>query len=90
MLLSAEAAGKPGPGRVVEIRTLLREDSYRAIAWRIRDVMRAVADPERDGAEIAVLCRKHSYENLLTAALAELDIPMRLLEVRALSNAPRC
>lgn len=90
-LTVAELKPRPnsGGGRVVEIRTLLREDSYRAIAWRIRDVMRAVAaDSERDGAEIAVLCRKHSYEDLLTAALAELDIPYEIVGGESLIKRP--
>ncbi len=90
-LTVAELKPRPnsGPGRVVEIRPLLREDSYRAIAWHIRDVMRAVAsDPERNGAEIAVLCRKHSYEEFLTAALAELDIPYEIVGGESLVKRP--
>ena len=90
-LTVAELKPRPnsGPGRVVEVRTLLREDSYRAIAWRIRDVMRTVAaNPERDGAEIAVLCRKHSYEDLLVAALAELDIPYEIVGGESLIKRP--
>lgn len=90
-LTVAELKPRPnsGPGRVVEVRTLLREDSYRAIAWRIRDVMRTVAaNPERDGAEIAVLCRKHSYEDLLIAALAELDIPYEIVGGESLIKRP--
>ncbi|MFT0846654.1 ATP-dependent DNA helicase [Actinomycetaceae bacterium L2_0104] len=80
-----------GQGRVVEVRPLLREDSYRAIAWRIRDVMERVAvDPERRGrgAEIAVLCRKHSYVELVTAALSELDIPYELVGGESLIRRP--
>lgn len=87
----AELQSRPGsgPGRVVEIRPLLREDSYRAIAWRIRDVMRAVAaNPDRDGAEIAVLCRKHSYEEPLTAALAELEVPYEIVGGESLIKRP--
>ncbi len=90
-LTVAELKPRPnsGPGRVVEVRTLLREDSYRAIAWRIRDVMRTVAaNPERDGAEIAVLCRKHSYEDLLVAAVAELDIPYEIVGGESLIERP--
>ena len=80
-----------GLGRVVEVRPLLREDSYRAMAWRIRDVMNEVAaDPERRelGAEIAVLCRKHSYVEYMTAALSELNIPYEIVGGESLIQRP--
>lgn len=80
-----------GPGQVIEVRPLLREDSYRAIAWRIRDVMNEVAaDPSRQeqGAEIAVLCRKHSYVEFMTEALSELGIPYEIVGGESLIQRP--
>ncbi|MCW1061129.1 hypothetical protein OJ593_11530, partial [Streptococcus anginosus] len=64
-----------------EIRTLLREDSYRSIARHILAVRERVAAENEErrargeaprGAEIAVLCRKRSYIDMMAAALREL------------------
>ncbi|MGJ9493892.1 UvrD-helicase domain-containing protein [Actinotignum sp. GS-2025a] len=71
-----------GAGRVSEIRTLLREDSYRSIARHIFAVRERVAAENEErrargeaprGAEIAVLCRKRSYIDMMAAALRELN-----------------
>lgn len=71
-----------GAGRVSEIRTLLREDSYRSIARHILAVRERVAAENEErrargeaprGAEIAVLCRKRSYIDRMAAALRELN-----------------
>ncbi|MGJ9635603.1 UvrD-helicase domain-containing protein [Actinotignum sp. GS-2025b] len=71
-----------GAGRVSEIRTLLREDSYRSIARHILAVRERVAAENEErrargeaprGAEIAVLCRKRSYIDMMAAALRELN-----------------
>lgn len=71
-----------GAGRVSEIRTLLREDSYRSIARHILAVRERVAKENEErrvrgetprGAEIAVLCRKRSYIDSMATALRELN-----------------
>ncbi len=76
-----------GVGRVLEVRTWLREDSYRAIAWRIRDVMRA-AEAEGREAEIAVLCRKRRYFDPMIRALNDLGIPYEVVGGESLVQRP--
>lgn len=75
-----------GPGSVTEIRTLLREDSYRGIAWRIRDVMRSKS--QGSGAEIAVLCRKRKYIEPMVEALTEVDVPYEIVGGESLLQRP--
>ncbi|KMY23490.1 hypothetical protein ACU19_03345 [Actinobaculum suis] len=76
--------GRPGigAGKVSEIRTLLRADSYRAIARKIMNTYARVEEEneqrqargeEPRQAEIAVLCRKRSYQDLVVRALREID-----------------
>lgn len=76
-----------GPGTVTEIRPLLREDSYRAIAWRIRDVMAAKA-ASGGGAEIAVLCRKRKYIETMVEALTEVGVPYEIVGGESLLQRP--
>ncbi|MGO1637467.1 MAG: UvrD-helicase domain-containing protein [Ancrocorticia populi] len=82
-----EARKKAGPGKVTEIRTVLREDSYRAIAWRIKDVMAAMADKD-GGAEIAVLCRKRKYIETIVEALNEVGVPYEIVGGESLLQRP--
>ncbi|MCF2707367.1 UvrD-helicase domain-containing protein [Arcanobacterium haemolyticum] len=76
-----------GPGLVSEIRTWFRDDHYRAIARRIRDVMRHARDEGRE-AEIAVLCRKREYIDDIVEALTELDIPYEVIGGESLVVRP--
>lgn len=77
------AGPSAGEGRVTEIRTLLREDSYRGIALRIEQVMDEVAsdparaessNPQDREAGIAILCRKRKYMEWAANALEERGI----------------
>ena len=82
-----------GPGRVVEVRPWLRSDSYRAIAWRIRDVINevrtaSIASGQPREAEIAVLCRKRSYIDLMAEALLEVGIPYEVVGGESLVMRP--
>lgn len=84
-----QARPQAGTGRVVEIRPFLREDSYRAIAWRIRDVFEQVRmEPGNRQAEVAVLCRKRAYIALMIDALIELDIPYEVVGGESLISRP--
>lgn len=70
-------------GRVTEVRPLMREDSYRAIAWKILETIKAVekenlarkaaGKEERGPAEIVVLCRKRRYFDAVIRALRSAD-----------------
>lgn len=82
-----------GAGQVIAVRTMMRQDSYRAIARRIRDVFAEVhANPERTGAssqpEVAILCRKRKYQELAVSALDELGIPYEIVGGDSLIERP--
>ncbi len=77
-----------GPGRVVEIRPLRREDSYRAMAMRMRDRMREIRDAEGRPAEMAVLCRKRSYIPLAAKALGDAGVPYEIVGGESLLMRP--
>ncbi|MDO4887346.1 MAG: ATP-dependent DNA helicase [Actinomycetaceae bacterium] len=83
-----------GPGRITLAKPVLREDSYRAIAHRSRDVFRQVyaeAEPGTSATrapEVAVLCRKRSYFEPMIQALRELDIPYEIVGGESLVLRP--
>lgn len=81
-VLALEPRKGAGEGIVRDVRTLMREESYRAIARRILDVyenvrkendIRKAQGKEARGAEIAVLCRKRSQFDDVVNALHEAD-----------------
>lgn len=72
-----------GPGRVVEARPLLAEDSYRAIARRIEDVRARTSQ-----AEIAVLCRRRSSIEKVADALGHRGISYEIVGGESLIERP--
>ena len=83
-------APRPGAaaGQVLEIRPLRREDSYTAMALRIRDVMDKVRAEEGRPAETAVLCRKRSYIELAAQALGEAGVPYEIVGGQSILERP--
>lgn len=90
---------KAGAGRVIQIRPLRREDSYRAIAAHIRDKIAQVRDREEKakredpryqvrGAEIAVLCLKRRYFDDIAKELEKLNIPYEIVGGTAILERP--
>ena len=78
-----------GTGRIVEARPLYKEQSYQAIARRIREVRdEAAADPARGEAEIAVLCRKRKYMDLVAGALRAEGIKYEIVGGESLVSRP--
>lgn len=76
-----------GPGRVAEVRAESRDDSYRAVARRIREVT-SEASAEGRQAEIAVLCRKRSYMDPMAESLRELGVPYEIVGGESLVMRP--
>ena len=82
---------RPGPyastGRVLEVRPLRRDDSYRAIALYISEVFDKVAREGRQP-EVAILCRKHDYAQRAAQALDFQGIPYELVGGSSLLGRP--
>ncbi|MBE6483830.1 MAG: ATP-dependent helicase [Actinomycetaceae bacterium] len=78
-----------GPGRVIEIRPWLREESYLAIGLRIRDVIAELRRTRPDHRpEIAVLGRKRIYLERMAPVLQSLGIPYEFIGGESMIRRP--
>lgn len=87
-----ESRRQAGPGRVTEIRTFYRRDSYRAMAYRIRDLIAGFTEkrhtPDYREPEIAILCRKREYMRYAAEALDEVGVPYEVVGGESLVARP--
>lgn len=75
---SLKARQGSGQGCVSVSRPLMRSDSFRSIAWRVRDVFNDTVQ-RGEKPEIAILCRAHAWVREVASSLEKLNIPYEIV-----------